>query len=66
MTTKVDTHRQIRPDWHELKTPAGNFYGYSEAEVRWKASRHTDPIADIAREEQERALREGRLQRGIR
>lgn len=60
------THRQIRPDWHELKTPQGNFYGYSEAEVRGKAARHTDPIADIAREEQARELRERQAQRGIR
>lgn len=60
------THRQIHPDWHELKTPAGNFYGYSEAEVRGKAQAHADPLADIAREERERSLREGRTQRGIR
>jgi hypothetical protein len=63
---KSTTHRQIRPDWHRLDTPAGTFFGYSEAEVRGKANAHQNPLADIAREEQERALREGQNQRGIR
>lgn len=59
-------HHQIRPDWHRLDTPAGTFFGYSEAEVRGKARAHENPLADIAREEQERALREGQRQRGFR
>ena len=37
---KIIGHRQIRPDWHQLTTEHGTFFGYSEQQVREKASAH--------------------------
>lgn len=77
---KTCIYREVSPDWHQLRTSAGLFFGRTKAEVFRKAgvqvsgghrlarqvSERQQALEEFAREQQQAALRASEVQKGVR